>query len=387
MSEYQYYEFQAIDRPLTAEEQEHMHSLSSRVELTPRQAIFTYSYGDFRGEPLEVLEHYFDALLYIANWGTTQLAFRFPHGLIDRAAMEPYCIGDSIVVDTLDDHVLLNICINEEEGKRWIEGEGELTTLLPLRDDLVRGDLRVLYLAWLKAAQLDDSSYFDADGQALFDDGVENDLSHITEPPVPPNLQDLTPALRSFIDLFEIDPDLVGFAATQSATQTAPADQFAQWITLLPAAERDDFLLRLVQGEPMIGVQLTRRLRELGAQTSAAPTASTAPRRTLKALQDGASEYKQQRVAQERAAAQQARQHYLEELARRESAAWEQVFALIEEKKARPYDEAVALLVDLRDLATQQQKAHAFQARLQDIHQRFPTRHALIGRLHKAGLV
>ncbi len=51
------------------------------------------------------------------------------------------------------------------------------------------------------------------------------------------------------------------------------------------------------------------------------------------------------------------------------------------------YDEAVALLVDLRDLATQQQKAHAFQARLQDMHQRFPTRHALIGRLQQAGLV
>jgi hypothetical protein len=35
MSEYQYYEFQAIDRPLTAEEQQAVSKLSSRVEPHP----------------------------------------------------------------------------------------------------------------------------------------------------------------------------------------------------------------------------------------------------------------------------------------------------------------------------------------------------------------
>ena len=76
MSEYQYYEFQAINRPLTEEQQTYMRSLSSRVELTPTRAVFTYSYGDFRGNPLAVLEAHFDALLYLANWGSKRLAFR-----------------------------------------------------------------------------------------------------------------------------------------------------------------------------------------------------------------------------------------------------------------------------------------------------------------------
>lgn len=53
MSEYQYYEFQALDRPLTASEQAYISSLSSRVQLSATNAIFTYSYGDFRGEPKE----------------------------------------------------------------------------------------------------------------------------------------------------------------------------------------------------------------------------------------------------------------------------------------------------------------------------------------------
>ena len=45
MSEYQYYEFQTIDRPLTAKEQAEIKELSSRVQLTPNRAIFLYNYG------------------------------------------------------------------------------------------------------------------------------------------------------------------------------------------------------------------------------------------------------------------------------------------------------------------------------------------------------
>ena len=35
MSEYQYYEFRAIDRPLTEEEMDELGALSSRAEITP----------------------------------------------------------------------------------------------------------------------------------------------------------------------------------------------------------------------------------------------------------------------------------------------------------------------------------------------------------------
>lgn len=77
MSEYQYYEFQTIDRPLTAKEQAEIKKLSSRVQLTPTQAIFLYNYGDFRSNPEKVLTQYFDVMFYIANWGTWRLMFRF----------------------------------------------------------------------------------------------------------------------------------------------------------------------------------------------------------------------------------------------------------------------------------------------------------------------
>ena len=43
MSEYQYYEFQAIDRPLTLKEQEALQALSSRAHITPNRASFVYN--------------------------------------------------------------------------------------------------------------------------------------------------------------------------------------------------------------------------------------------------------------------------------------------------------------------------------------------------------
>ncbi len=91
MSEYQYYEFQAMDRPLTDEEQAAMRQLSSRVVLTPTSAAFTYNYGDFRGDPEKVLLQYFDAMFYIANWGSCQLMFRFPQKVLDLEQMRAYC--------------------------------------------------------------------------------------------------------------------------------------------------------------------------------------------------------------------------------------------------------------------------------------------------------
>ena len=66
-------------------------ALSSRVEPHPRRAVFTYSWSDFRGNPQEILARYYDAMLYMANWGGTQLMFRLPLALIDVERMQAYC--------------------------------------------------------------------------------------------------------------------------------------------------------------------------------------------------------------------------------------------------------------------------------------------------------
>ena len=59
MSEYQYYEWQTLERPLTAAEQEAVNNLSSHMDVTSSQAIVTYEWGDFKHDPIQVLAKYF----------------------------------------------------------------------------------------------------------------------------------------------------------------------------------------------------------------------------------------------------------------------------------------------------------------------------------------
>ena len=98
MSEYQLHEFQSIDRTLTPADRQYLEGLSSRVEVTATSARFNYSYGDFRGDPLKVLERCFDILLYQANFGVLQLAIRLPKEVAVSDLYEPYCIPYGISV-------------------------------------------------------------------------------------------------------------------------------------------------------------------------------------------------------------------------------------------------------------------------------------------------
>ncbi len=65
-------------------------------------------------------------MYYIANWGTQQLMFRFPTSLIDREAIELYCIDDYISLSFVGDWAILDWEFSQEEGfNDWIEGQGK----------------------------------------------------------------------------------------------------------------------------------------------------------------------------------------------------------------------------------------------------------------------
>ncbi len=109
MSEYQYYEFQTVEKTLTKEQQKEISQLSSRVQITGKKAIFIYNYGDFRGNPEDVLIKYFDAMFYLANWGTIQLMFRFSPSQINLENIVAYCLEDFVTIKTINKHIILNI--------------------------------------------------------------------------------------------------------------------------------------------------------------------------------------------------------------------------------------------------------------------------------------
>ena len=144
MSEYQYYEFSAIDRRLTPREMGELRALSTSHEITPTSFTNTYHYGSFRGEPRKMMYRYFDTFVYVANWGTHQLMFRLPRVQIDEKAIKPYFAGDNLHIEAKGNHAVIEFTSEDDDVGDWEEGQGWLESLTLIRNDLLAGDFRAL---------------------------------------------------------------------------------------------------------------------------------------------------------------------------------------------------------------------------------------------------
>ena len=114
MSEYQYYEFLALDRPLSTAEQAEVRQLSTRARITATSFTNEYHWGDFRGSPDELMRRYYDAHLYFANWGTHRVMFRLPRMLLDPGVAKQYCVDPQVSVSATRDDVILDMTSEDE---------------------------------------------------------------------------------------------------------------------------------------------------------------------------------------------------------------------------------------------------------------------------------
>src|SRR5260370_3788109 len=126
-----------------------LRKITSRAEITSTSLINEYHWGDFKGDPARLMEKYFDAFLYLANWGTHWLMLRLPAGRFHLSAAKPYLAPDSFDAWATKTHVILDFHSEDESGEDFMGPGGWLGSMLPLRADLLAGDLRCLYPAWL----------------------------------------------------------------------------------------------------------------------------------------------------------------------------------------------------------------------------------------------
>ncbi|MGH8480762.1 MAG: hypothetical protein ACREXK_14675 [Gammaproteobacteria bacterium] len=380
MSEYQYYEFQTIDRPLTDREMSTLRNYSSRATITSTRFVNRYSYGSFKGNASEWMNKYFDAFLYLANWGTHELMLRLPRGALDLETAERYLLGDAASARAKGDAVILSFR-SEEEGGDWVEddeGRGWMSSVIPVRADLASGDLRVLYLGWLLSAQV----------QELDEDALE--------PPVPARLDRLSASIRAFADFLRIDDDLIAVAAERSSPAASNGNSrkaLEHWVGALPDSEKTDLLVRLVAGDELpLRAELLRRFRSTRPEVATtkprtvAELFSAAGRRTEERRRKEAARVAREKARREREEAA-ARERFLDDLARREPATWKQVDALIATKKPADYDEAVRLLGDLKDLGARSGRIAEVQSRIQRIREEHAKKPSFIERLQRAGFL
>ena len=146
MSEHQRYEFCSIYSPLTIEAREEMSSLSSRADIGTHGASYVYNYGNFRGKPEQLLLKYFDVFFYIANWGTAQLMLKYPKRQIDLRHLKKFSIMDTLSIKECGSNVIVDICINNEDGFGWIEDDEYLPEILELHNEIKNKNYQFLDL-------------------------------------------------------------------------------------------------------------------------------------------------------------------------------------------------------------------------------------------------
>lgn len=379
MSEYQYYEWQRLESPLTMDEQNAVEALSSHIEVSAMQASVSYNWSNFKYNSLTVLAKYFDAYLYFANWGSYDLAFSFPKGLIDADALEVYFDEEHVNIREIEGKLVLKFEKRDDEGYGGDYSEqNHLSTLSRLRDDIIQGDHRALYIAWLNA-MVAASWWYEED---------ENDPENFyndPEPPVPAGLNELSLPLRTFMDAFEVDPFLVAAAAERSP-RLVPLKKtaFDSAISKLSRQEANEFLLKIANGEAGAVVALQKKLRSFDKPSKSQQFKP----RTIGELFKRAEEL--EKNEKERLVAEKRKKHIarMEKLEKEEPKLWQDVERLLTGgAKAKLYDEATAILEKLHELAEFKGEGVRFQTQIRKYADQYSRRPALLARWERKGWI
>jgi FtsZ-interacting cell division protein YlmF len=384
MSEYQYYEFRAIERPLSNKQVGELRRYSSRADITATSFSVEYDWGDFKGDPHQWMEKYFDAFVHVANWGTRWFMVRIPAHVLAREVASEYYADDFLEFDINGGNLILSF--RSEEDGDWADDESWMASLIALRADLMKGDHRCLYLGWLRSIQ----------GAVYEGDVQEDDV----EPPVPAGLRTLSQPLECFANFLGIDFDLLAAAAEQSQDESQlriSSSEILAWVRSMPETEKDSLLARIIEDDvshPEVAVR-QRAFSELQAKYRA--TVDSAPRRTpaeilvrAEAITKDRQRIKRdaaerERVRRQQEQAEQRRKH-LESLRGRETDLWTQAKRLIVTTRPRNYDEATSILQDLRELAEKDGASSAFHERMQSLCRNHANKPALLERFQKAKL-
>ena len=382
MSEYQYYEFVAIDEPLTPKQMAELRARSSRASITPTRFVNDYQWGNLKGDPIDWMRRYFDAHVYVANWCTCLLCLRVPKSAFDAETLRAFKTKTVFSVEQTKTHWLLEWGLDEGDNyDRFAEedGRGWMGRLAPLRDELLRGDMRPLYLGWLAGVSRGEVD------------------EKVAEPHPPPGLFRLTAAQQSLAEFLEIDGDLLAVAGLADRQGSKPGRESNMeldvWVAALPTAEKTAMLKLLLTGS---GQQAERelKLRFLAWQREQQPVAKPETRRRTVAdiheLVASASEARKRREAAQRkqteAERQAKREIYLRRLAADFGPCWQAADKLAERGIASAYDAVMRALVDLSEAYALCATRADFDQKLVQFMARHGKRGALVRRLADAGL-
>ncbi len=380
MSEYQYYEFLAIDKPLTRNEMAELRALSTRATITPVSFANVYNWGDFKGDPDKLMQRCFDAHVYVANWMTAVFMVRLPIEALPEETAKTMAVPYILDFKATKTHWVITWSL-EESGNydRFAieDGRGWMARLAPVRDELLRGDMRSLYIGWLVAV---------TGGMTDEDD---------MEPISIGGLGSLTAAQQALAEFLEVDPDLL--AGAGAGSPAAEGEDISQkdldgWIDALPRDVVTAVLKQLLEGKGQLAERSIKN-RFAAWQRGLRGDRSEAPRRTVEELRKNAEKAQQIRIQilkrdrkRREIKRRKEREVYLKNLSSDFPKAWKSVQKTVARGSGRAYDEACRALIDISDAYALQKNTKRFQEEMKESMADHMRRKALIQRLVKAGI-
>ncbi|MGD1278643.1 MAG: hypothetical protein ABR964_15635 [Tepidisphaeraceae bacterium] len=375
MSEYQYVAFRAIDAPVSEKNLKFMRQQSSRAEITPLSFENEYHFGDFHGDALEMLRRGYDFHFHYADFGVRKLMIRLPNGLPDPAAAEPYLEQDSLhfLKDKQGGGGILCLEPYLEPGELddlW-ELDGFLDRLLPLRAEILDGDLRPLYLAHLAVAS--DRNH---------DPDKEKDA------PVPAGLNKLTDAQRALTKLYGLSEALIAAAARNSPPPPKRTDSdrhYATWLQHQPEATKIEWLHQLM-ADPRAAVR-----SEILAEYQKSQTTPSWPTirldRTIAEIRTAAEAIQHEQNRKHAEAAARRRAKKLAEMAADPTRTLRETEELVEERSLETYHQIALLLADLREALSSTDQSSLAEQHARKLKDKNPTLHHLTAELRGQGFL
>lgn len=386
MSEFQIVLFRAIDRPLTDKQLEFMDRQSSRAELTKWEFQVEYNYSSFRGDVDGMLRNGYDIFLNYSNYGSCEIRMRLPNGLpFAKSVWSKYISAEGLTwtPDKTGKAGILTLAPYLEEAYDPVWGfDDYLDSAAKLREMLIVGDLRALYVLWLCSAM----------ALAYEDDPL-------IEPPVPHGLGTVPSEASELLAFFEADPLLVDAAAVgvpKFDSRASQLDSVKVWLNSTAESRRAEIIHRLISEDPMaLKAELLSEIRD-SQQADAWPTA--APTRTIKQLLDECEllrqkeEEKQKKQAAAKAKreaekAEKQRQARMVEM-RSDPKAWiEKSSTLVEQRGTDNYREAASILADLREAIGGDEGGKIARKHAAHLAKKYPTLNVLKSSLRKKELL
>ena len=369
MSKYQYVAFRAIDAPVSEKNLEFMRRQSSRAEITSWSFKNEYHFGDFRGNAAEMLRRGYDFHFHYANYGVRKLMIRVPSGLPDAKAADPYFEKDSL-------HFLKDkqgcggiFCVEPyiEAGELddlW-DLDDTLDDLLPLRAEILDGDLRPLYLAHLAVA---------SDGNHDHDEKMDV--------PVPAGLDKLTKAQRSLAKLYGLSDALISAAARNSPplpvrSKSAPA--YAAWLQTQPDAIKTEWLGKWM-ADPHTAVRV-----EILAEYQKSCTLPAWPtirvNRSVAELRAECEGIQLENDRRDMEAAARKRAKELADMAAHPTRILAETEKLVADRNLYSYEKIARLLADLREALSGTDQSMLAEQHARKLKEKNPTLHLLTSRL------